>query len=88
MGEVFGPGAIKFRVGPGRIELPFAGNAFSFFHQALSLVPLPSRSDTPLNGYRTGVTRRCPGAATQPHPDGSNPWVPPEASCRPEDTLR
>jgi len=70
------------------VRVAFAGNAFSFFHQALSLVPLPSRSDAPLNGYRTGVTRRCPGAATQPHPDGSNPWVPPEASCRPEDTLR
>ena len=27
-------------------------------------------------GYRTGVTARCPGAATDPAPDLSNPFVP------------
>jgi hypothetical protein len=25
-------------------------------------------------GYETFQRNRCPGAATQPHPDGSNPW--------------
>ena len=28
-----------------------------------------------LDGYRTGLDARCPGAAEEPHPDGSNPWV-------------
>jgi phospholipid/cholesterol/gamma-HCH transport system substrate-binding protein len=29
---------------------------------------------TGLQGYRTRINRRCPGGATQPAPDGSNPW--------------
>ena len=35
--------------------------------------------------FRRGVLSRCPGAATQPHPDGSNPWRPEEAPCKKED---
>ena len=28
-----------------------------------------------LGGYRTGLEARCPGAAEEPAPDGSNPWA-------------
>ncbi len=30
-------------------------------------------------GYRTGITARCPGAATEPAFDASNPWIPADA---------
>ncbi len=39
-----------------------------------------------LTGYRKGVTRRCPGAATQSAPDGSNPCVIGEPTCSAEDS--
>jgi phospholipid/cholesterol/gamma-HCH transport system substrate-binding protein len=39
-----------------------------------SLVPLP-QAQQGLTGYRKGVDKRCPGAATQTHPDGSNPYI-------------
>ena len=45
-----------------------------------SLVPAPP-ADGNLSGYRKGVLSRCPGAATQPAPDGSNPYVPAGVSC-------
>jgi phospholipid/cholesterol/gamma-HCH transport system substrate-binding protein len=54
---------------------------------ALSFLPAPSSTDG-LAGFRRGVTRRCPGAAAQPHPDGSNPYVEDEASCSRADTPR
>jgi phospholipid/cholesterol/gamma-HCH transport system substrate-binding protein len=37
------------------------------------LVPRPPGDS--FAGYRTGLDARCPGAAEEPHPDGSNPWV-------------
>ena len=37
-----------------------------------SLIPVPP-SDGSLAGYRKGLVARCPGGATQAHPDGSNP---------------
>jgi phospholipid/cholesterol/gamma-HCH transport system substrate-binding protein len=41
-----------------------------------------------LTGYRNGLNRRCPGAATQPHPDGSNPFPPPGDVCDPSESPR
>jgi phospholipid/cholesterol/gamma-HCH transport system substrate-binding protein len=38
-----------------------------------------------LTGYRTGLTERCPGAASEPAPDNSNPWIPNVAKCDPDD---
>lgn len=46
------------------------------------LLPTPDFS-LPSNGYRTGLTARCPGAAEEPVPDGSNPWVPDAGLCDP-----
>jgi phospholipid/cholesterol/gamma-HCH transport system substrate-binding protein len=46
-----------------------------------SLLPVPS-APSGLAGYQHGVNARCPGAATQPAPDHSNPWVVP--GCDPK----
>ena len=39
-----------------------------------TLVPRPPEQQG-LTGFRTGVDKRCPGAATQPAEDGSNPFL-------------
>jgi phospholipid/cholesterol/gamma-HCH transport system substrate-binding protein len=50
---------------------------------------LPTLPAVPgLTGYRKNVTRRCPGAAAQPAPDGSNPWLIGEPLCSPGDSPR
>jgi phospholipid/cholesterol/gamma-HCH transport system substrate-binding protein len=41
-----------------------------------------------ITGYRRGVSRRCPGAAAQSAPDGSNPWLIGEPTCAPGDSPR
>jgi phospholipid/cholesterol/gamma-HCH transport system substrate-binding protein len=53
----------------------------------LSFLPSPDSSDG-LAGFRRGITRRCPGAGAQPHPDGSNPFIPDPRSCSSEHTPR
>jgi phospholipid/cholesterol/gamma-HCH transport system substrate-binding protein len=40
----------------------------------------------PLNGQRTGLLARCPGAATEASSDGSNPWVPLASLCDPSES--
>lgn len=40
-----------------------------------------------LAGLTSGFTRRCPGAASQPRPDGSNPFAPAGFDCDREDVL-
>jgi phospholipid/cholesterol/gamma-HCH transport system substrate-binding protein len=51
----------------------------------LSFLPAPNQSDG-LAGFRRFIVRRCPGAATQPHPDRSNPYVEDDKTCSKEDT--
>jgi phospholipid/cholesterol/gamma-HCH transport system substrate-binding protein len=36
---------------------------------------LPNPPGDSFAGYRTRLDARCPGAAEEPHPDGSNPWA-------------
>lgn len=50
------------------------------------LLPTPDFS-FPSNGYRTGITKRCPGGAEEPAPDGSNPWIAEEGICDPSHDL-
>ncbi|HWH44712.1 MAG TPA: MlaD family protein [Thermoleophilaceae bacterium] len=54
-------------------RISFQGSSATATNEG-TLVPNPDGPDG-LSGYRTGVTRRCPGAATQPHRDGSNPFT-------------
>jgi len=53
----------------------------------LSFLPAPNQTDG-LAGFRRGITRRCPGGATQPHPDGSNPFIEDPRSCTKEHNAR
>jgi phospholipid/cholesterol/gamma-HCH transport system substrate-binding protein len=49
---------------------------------------LPSLSGLPVLDPRTGLTARCPGGATAPAFDLSNPWVPPgPRTCNPADDV-
>jgi len=47
----------------------------------------PVSPDQRLEGLTSGFTRRCPGAASQPRPDGSNPFAPAGFDCNPSDVL-
>jgi phospholipid/cholesterol/gamma-HCH transport system substrate-binding protein len=68
-------------------RVSFQGSVFST-PNLLSLVPRPP-SEQGLTGYRTGIFKRCPGAATQQGPDKSNPWLPlPGFPCSLEDSPR
>ncbi len=48
-----------------------------------TLEPVPPSQR--LAGLQSGFTRRCPGAASQPRPDGSNPYVPAGFDCNASD---
>jgi phospholipid/cholesterol/gamma-HCH transport system substrate-binding protein len=50
-----------------------------------SLNPVPPSQR--LQGIAHGYLRRCPGAASQPRPDGSNPYVPAGFDCNRNDVL-
>jgi phospholipid/cholesterol/gamma-HCH transport system substrate-binding protein len=47
----------------------------------------PVSPDQRLAGIDHGHLRRCPGTASQPRPDGSNPYVPAGFDCNPGDVL-
>jgi phospholipid/cholesterol/gamma-HCH transport system substrate-binding protein len=64
------------------VRISFQSSAYSFTSLG-SLAPVPTGAPG-LTGYRKGLVARCPGAATQSAPDGSNPWVVP--GCSPEDS--
>ena len=55
-------------------RISFQGSVFSTPNLG-TLVPRPPAQQG-LTGYRTGILQRCPGAATQPAPDQSNPFIP------------
>lgn len=44
----------------------------------------PGLSAADFAGMRTGLTARCPGAAAERAPDGSNPWRPDGVRCNPD----
>jgi phospholipid/cholesterol/gamma-HCH transport system substrate-binding protein len=67
-------------------RIAFEGGPYSLANGG-SVVPLPPSHDG-LSGYRKGLTSRCPGAATQPAPDKSNPFKTADTGCRPEDSAR
>jgi phospholipid/cholesterol/gamma-HCH transport system substrate-binding protein len=51
------------------------------------LLPLPPTTPG-ITGYRNHLQRRCPGAAIQPAPDGSNPIDLPNGVCDPAENPR
>lgn len=71
-------------------RISFQGNGFTTAPGTNQLIPLPpSEGGIATLGYRSGLRNRCPGAATQPHPDASNPYVESAAfPCDPSETPR
>jgi phospholipid/cholesterol/gamma-HCH transport system substrate-binding protein len=63
-------------------------NAFQFTQNPAGDVLTPVRPSQRLDGLEIRQSQRCPGGATQPAPDGSNPWkgTPEEGNfdCDPE----
>lgn len=68
-------------------RISFQGGPYSANNLG-SVASAPSSSKDGLTGYRKGVTARCPGAATQPAPDKSNPYKTGDLKCKTEDTPR
>jgi phospholipid/cholesterol/gamma-HCH transport system substrate-binding protein len=52
-------------------------NIFDFNEETGALEPIPPEQQYATFGESAGVQRRCPGSATQPAPDGSNPFTEP-----------
>jgi phospholipid/cholesterol/gamma-HCH transport system substrate-binding protein len=52
------------------------------------LAPLLQLHLDPVRDSRFGLDARCPGAAAEPAEDLSNPWIPDESICDPEDNHR
>jgi phospholipid/cholesterol/gamma-HCH transport system substrate-binding protein len=68
-------------------RISFEGSVYSTPNLG-SLVPRP-QSEQGLEGYREGILKRCPGAAAQPAPDKSNPFLPMAGfPCSMEDSPR
>ena len=63
-------------------RISFQSSAYSL--DGLASLPGAAPTVPGLTGYRRGLTDRCPGAATQPAPDRSNPIV--LGACSPGDT--
>jgi phospholipid/cholesterol/gamma-HCH transport system substrate-binding protein len=68
-------------------RISFQGGPYSLNNAASPASP-PSSSKDGLTGFRRGMTARCPGAATQPAPDKSNPYKTSDLHCKEEDTPR
>jgi phospholipid/cholesterol/gamma-HCH transport system substrate-binding protein len=64
--------------------MPIFG-AFQYQASDDTLQPVPPSQR--LAGLTSGFTRRCPGAASQPRPDGSNPFAPGGFDCNASDVL-
>ncbi len=64
--------------------LPIFG-AFQYQGSDDTLQPVPPSQR--LAGLTSGFNRRCPGAASQPRPDGSNPFAPNGFDCNTSDVL-
>lgn len=64
--------------------LPITG-IFDYDAGSQTLEPVPPSQR--LAGIESGYDRRCPGAASQPRPDGSNPFAPDGFDCDRTDVL-
>ena len=82
-----GAGSIYYDANGHFARISFQGSGYSLNNQG-QLVPQPPTVGG-LTGYRKGVVARCPGAATQPAQDKSNPWHPGHGfPCNPADDAR
>jgi phospholipid/cholesterol/gamma-HCH transport system substrate-binding protein len=70
----FGQGAANYDANGHFARIQPIFNAFQFTDNPAGGVLTPQDPDDRFDGLQTGMLRRCPGAAIQPQPDGSNPW--------------
>jgi phospholipid/cholesterol/gamma-HCH transport system substrate-binding protein len=70
----FGQGAANYDANGHYARIQPIFNAFQLTDTPGGQVLAPSSGVQRLQGLEFGKTNRCPGAATQPAPDGSNPW--------------
>ena len=82
-----GSGSIYYDANGHYTRISFQGGGYTLTPAGVLVLQPPGAGG--LNGYRTGVKARCPGAATQPAPDKSNPWHPGGGfPCNPADDPR
>jgi phospholipid/cholesterol/gamma-HCH transport system substrate-binding protein len=83
----FGQGAANYDANGHYARIQPVFNAFTLTDNAegsfLTAIPPSDR----LNELQKGKQQRCPGAATQPAPDGSNPYREPQTTCDPNAIL-
>jgi phospholipid/cholesterol/gamma-HCH transport system substrate-binding protein len=70
----FGQGAANYDANGHYARIQPIFNAFQFSQTPAGPQLVATRPSQRLEGIETMKTRRCPGGATQPAPDGSNPW--------------
>ena len=70
----FGQGAANYDANGHYARIQPMFNAFQFTQTPAGPQLVATRPSQRLEGIEVNKTRRCPGGATQPAPDGSNPW--------------
>jgi phospholipid/cholesterol/gamma-HCH transport system substrate-binding protein len=65
-------------------RIAFEGGALSVSNGG-SLLPVPANGDGTISSYHSDRDKRCPGAASEPAPDNSNPYKPDGVNCDPAD---
>jgi phospholipid/cholesterol/gamma-HCH transport system substrate-binding protein len=71
----FGQGATNYDANGHFARIQPMFNAFSFADNPAGGVLTPQAPEDRFDNLQTGILKRCPGGATQPQPDGSNPWT-------------
>jgi phospholipid/cholesterol/gamma-HCH transport system substrate-binding protein len=71
----FGQGAANYDANGHFARIQPIFNAFQFTNNPAGGVLSPIPPSLRYNGLQTGIQQRCPGAATQPPPDGSAPFT-------------
>jgi len=70
----FGEGAANYDANGHYARIQPIFNAYSFADNPTGGTLTPIAPSQRLAGLQTGFVKRCPGASTQPPPDGSAPW--------------
>ena len=83
----FGQGAANYDANGHYARIQPIFNAFQFTDNPAGGLLTPIPPSARMTGLSTGNERRCPGAASQPRPDGSNPYAPGGFDCDPSDVL-
>jgi phospholipid/cholesterol/gamma-HCH transport system substrate-binding protein len=79
----FGQGAANYDANGHYARIQPLFNAFSLTDNAAGAFLTAHSNTQRLSGLQFGKQQRCPGAATQPAPDGSNPYREPQTTCDP-----